>query len=216
MRKLHFSEREERLEAEQAKVLQYFVNYNATCSVLDVGCANIRRYSQQLLSVADLYVGLELEWKQLKGLSENNNYRNNASLINANAEKMPFLDSSFDVVVMNDMLAYCDKVMVLKEAARVLRPGGLAISLHNNSVGWSIYKMRYPEKPPILEWLHSLVVMGNTLVYRATGYRLFHTTFNSRYEIEGIMRKVGLDIEKSWSTRDVYHWYHVLGKKPLH
>lgn len=47
--------------------------------------------------------------------------------INADAEALPFANESFDLVVSNLALQWCDPDMVFAECRRVLRPGGLLI-----------------------------------------------------------------------------------------
>jgi SAM-dependent methyltransferase len=50
-----------------------------------------------------------------------------ATLEVAHAEKLPFEDASFDVVVAVGVLEYSDVTASLRELARVLRPGGRAV-----------------------------------------------------------------------------------------
>jgi len=157
------------------------------------------------------YIGLELSFSAIAGARKR--YGDDCALVNGNAERLPFADSSFDAVFLNDMLAYCDKPGVMSEVARVLRPGGRAVSLHNNSAGWSFYKLRYPEKPAVLEWLHSAVVLANTFVRRLTGWRPFHTTFNTRADLVEAVLDAGLSLDSVWSTRKAYRWWHFIARK---
>lgn len=68
-------------------------------------------------------------------------------------EKLPFPDSSFDVVVSAGSLSYGDVVLVMNELKRILRPGGVFIcvdSLNHNP----IYKLN--------RWVH--YVRGNRTI----------------------------------------------------
>lgn len=214
MKRLPFDQREARLAEEQRKVLDDYLDADARPVVLDIGCANFREYSLHLQSIAGHYIGLELDEYYVREIATKGQSSSvDVHLINASAERIPLADASVDLVVMNDMLAYCNKEDVVTEVARVLKSNGLAVSLHNNSIGWSLYKMVYTEKPILVEWLHSLLVIGNTFLYRLVGIRMFHTTFNTHHEIENLMRYRGLFIERSWATAEAYTWYHVVARK---
>lgn len=211
--RLPWADREAALAIEQASVLAR-LGAAGTFDILDVGCANGRAYSRDLRAFARHYVGFELSYPALVGARDR--LGTECQLVNGNAESLPFAADSFDVVFLNDMLAYCDKPQVLREASRVLRPGGVIVSLHNNSLGWSLYKMRHPEKPLLVEWSHSLVVIANSLLHRATGLRLFHTTFNTRADLVCAALDSGLAIDAVWWTRKVYRWWHFIARKPAH
>lgn len=68
-------------------------------------------------------------------------------LVRASAERLPFPDGSFDAVTATGALEYTDVPRALRELARVLRPGGLAIvSYPNSSALYALWKTRllYP------------------------------------------------------------------------
>lgn len=129
--------------------------------VLDIGCANIRPYSAHARTLAEEYVGLDLAMGELRDAAGRHPDAP-PMLIHGSAECLPFPDARFDLVLCNDMLAYTDKARVLAEIQRVLVPGGYLLSLYNNGIGWSLYKLRHPEKPWWVEWAHSLVVIVAT------------------------------------------------------
>jgi malonyl-CoA O-methyltransferase len=53
--------------------------------------------------------------------------RSRCRFVNADAEALPFADCSFDLVVSNLALQWCDPDAVFRECRRVLRPGGLLL-----------------------------------------------------------------------------------------
>lgn len=91
-------------------------------AVLDIGCGtganlaefppNVRRFGVDLVSEA-------LRFTQSRGT---------ADLAKGDAVSLPFADAQFDTALMLDVLyhaAVVDKVAALREARRVLRPGGV-------------------------------------------------------------------------------------------
>jgi malonyl-CoA O-methyltransferase len=54
-------------------------------------------------------------------------YLSRGRFINADAEALPFVDHSFDLVFSNLALQWCDPDAVFRECRRVLRPGGLLL-----------------------------------------------------------------------------------------
>jgi ubiquinone/menaquinone biosynthesis C-methylase UbiE len=77
--------------------------------VLDIGCAEIRPYSKELLIRSKNYTGLEINDNFLIKARQNIIGYNNATIYKMNAENLLFEDSSYDLIVCNDMLAYTDK-----------------------------------------------------------------------------------------------------------
>lgn len=57
-------------------------------------------------------------------------------LLEAEIEALPFPDASFDGFVATGVLEYADLESALREAGRVLRPGGLAVVSYPNPSAW--------------------------------------------------------------------------------
>lgn len=181
--------------------------------VLDIGCADLRAYSRHARDLAAEYIGLDLDLGELRAARDDAG--DPPALVNAGAERLPFPDARFDVVICNDMLAYTDKARVFGEIERVLVPGGHVLCLYNNSIGWSLYKLRYPEKPVLVEWAHSTLVIVSTLIRRATGWRLFHTSFNTLSELAGCGNSAGLETVRAWRSEIGFAKLNLVFRKPL-
>lgn len=71
----------------------------------------------------------------------------------ADAQQLPFVSEFADIVVLNGTLHHCDDMQqVLREAARIVRPGGLLITDHdlqqtmwcNNAIAHWLWNVRLP------------------------------------------------------------------------
>ena len=90
-------------------------------SVLDIGCgtgANLAELSPNLRRVGVDLVSEALQFTRCRGIT---------SVAQADAVSLPFADESFDAALMLDVLYHAgvrEKATALREARRVLRPGG--------------------------------------------------------------------------------------------
>jgi malonyl-CoA O-methyltransferase len=100
-------------------------------SVLDVGSgtgyvarALQRRYPRARLTAADLAHAMV---RQARARTRWRRWlmRSPGAFVCADLEQLPFADASFDLVVSNLTLQWCDPPTVFAECRRVLRPGGL-------------------------------------------------------------------------------------------
>lgn len=90
-----------------------------------------------------------------------------ARLLLARAEHLPFRDASFDGAVIKVVLPYTDERMVVREVARVLRPGAVwELTVHG--IG---YYLRSLLLSPLRPRIYAARTILNTLIYRATGAR---------------------------------------------
>jgi SAM-dependent methyltransferase len=102
---------------------------NLYCSVvspktLDVGCGT--GANMDLMRTFGPVTGLDLSTEALR----HSKSRGLDHLCQGNALRLPYADESFDVVLLMDVLyhrAVPDKVAPLKEALRVLKPGGILL-----------------------------------------------------------------------------------------
>jgi len=107
------------------------VNWGDDADVLDVGCGTGLYYDKLIERHPDIkYVGIDLVDMMLQGHS---GYGNKAMLMQSDAQKLPFPNESFDVVMANHMLYHVEDVEVaVSELARVLRPDGQLVIAANS------------------------------------------------------------------------------------
>lgn len=94
--------------------------------VLDVGCGG-GILADKFARAGAVVTGVDLSHASL--VSAGKHSRDSSleiDFVNAKGETIPFADSCFDIVVTSDFLEHAqDLDMVVRECARVLRPGGL-------------------------------------------------------------------------------------------
>jgi len=95
-------------------------------TVLDIGCGS-GFFSQGLTENAEVY-GIDISVGMLRHASQKKIHA-----FQAGAEKLPFFDASFDVVMCIGVLhCIADPEPVLKDAFRVLKKGGMAVFISTN------------------------------------------------------------------------------------
>ncbi|GAB2464525.1 hypothetical protein GCM10011375_35850 [Hymenobacter qilianensis] len=88
----------------------------------------------------------------------------------ADATNLPFISGFADYVVLNAALHHCeDMSVVLQEAARLVKPGGLLITDHDPQLSAWDYK-----------GLAKLLWNGRLIIYKLTGHG-FHKTNSQQY-----------------------------------
>jgi ubiquinone/menaquinone biosynthesis C-methylase UbiE len=112
--------------------------------ILDVGCGTGQ--SRQLYAAhAARYVGLDLSGEAVavaRGRFPDNEW------VAGDACALPFADQSFDVVAFSSVLHHIpDFTPALREAARVLRPGGHAFAFDPNLLHPAMALFRHPRSP---------------------------------------------------------------------
>lgn len=115
--------------------------------ILDVGCGtgqSLRIYRER----AGLYVGIDLSLGALRLAGAR---FGEASWMQADALRLPFRGSSFDVVAFSSVLHHIgdrrDRGTALAEARRVLSPGGWAFAFDPNLLHPAMLLFRHPRSP---------------------------------------------------------------------
>ena len=86
------------------------------------------------------------------------------------------------------MIAYTNKKRAIEEMLRILKKGGILISLFNNKIDYSIWKIFHrTSRGKLIEIIHSLTVILNTVFFKIFRIKFFHTTFNTETEIRVIL-----------------------------
>lgn len=96
--------------------------------ILDLGCGN--GYFSYLLSKLPIRLNITGIDNHVNAIEDAKMFvgERNAKFIIGNAERLPFAKNSFDKIVMSEIIEHVrDDVKVLKEASRVLKPGGILL-----------------------------------------------------------------------------------------
>jgi SAM-dependent methyltransferase len=112
----------------RARVLLEYLELDDGMDVLDCGCG-MGFYLMVMGQLRSLHLtGVDTDVERLEFAER---YGIRANLVDGDATALPFADSSFDRVLMSEVLEHVpDDAAALREAQRVLRPGGiLAISV---------------------------------------------------------------------------------------
>ncbi len=113
---------------EATKRLLNLCNINKGQRVLDIGCGTgytacllAKGYQANVVAV-DISPKI-LDWAKRRIKKEG--VADKVEVIVADAQKLPFEDSSFDVVIAESVLIFCDQQRVASEVYRVLKPKGI-------------------------------------------------------------------------------------------
>jgi len=160
--------------------------------VLDIGCGP----GEQLLILSQqgcLAVGLDLDRQSLAHCT-----KLGFPVIQARAEQVPIADASCDGILCKVVLPYTDEKQVIREIARLLKPGGRCQLIYHGAG----YYLRYLLRPP--SWKHRLYgfrALINTWVWvlvkkRLPGF-LGDTIYQSARRLNRYYRKDGLRLVDS-------------------
>ncbi|MGH9932733.1 MAG: class I SAM-dependent methyltransferase [Pyrinomonadaceae bacterium] len=172
--------------------------------VLDVGCGAGQELLPFVVDKKSLGIGVDLSPEV--GASGRTLYSQShpdarVSFANARAEALPFVSSSFDVVICRVALPYMNNAHALAEIARVTRGGGAVIlKLHH----WRYYWRKLVHSVLRLEALsaaHAARVLAAGTFYHLTGRQLKvlwlgNETFQTRWLIGRELGRVGLVIQR--------------------
>lgn len=126
------------------------MNVPAGAQVLDVGCGSgwsARLFAQQ--AKTGHVVGIDVSDEMVKVAREQSSQFSNLEFKVASAEDLPFPDNSFThAFSMESLYYYADIAKALGEIARVLRPGGLFVTVVD----------LYQENAPTHQWIETLKV----------------------------------------------------------
>ncbi len=186
--------------------------------LLSIGCGcgtNLFSFQTMCSSV----VGVELEptylqftpiWARLAGVPV-------PETVASGAEHMPFSSADFDVVVCLGALQYMNIPRALKEAGRVLKPGGLAIFTLSDLKGYvtelrtRVFTFRAPQ-----QFVREAAMFANMLVYPWTGrviVRSFDPVYPTVNRIRGWFSDAGLDLDDTLTVPFDHEYCYVARKR---
>jgi tRNA (uracil-5-)-methyltransferase TRM9 len=184
--------------------------------VLDLGCGNGRWYKVFKEKKVD-YFGLDNSEKLIEIAKEN---FPDAKFFVGDALSLPFQDDFFDKVYSIALLHHIPsedfRIKVLKEAKRVLKPGGILIL-----TCWRIHRLR--EILALLKYTLLKIIGRSKLDFKdffvpwgKKMLRYYH--FFTQRELENLVKKVGFEILESGvvkNKRGNRQNYYIISQKPL-
>ena len=132
--------------------------------ILDVGCGTGSGLKGTGVSSSDEIVGVEIQFQRLKKARLNLPTR---KFVQAQGEVLPFANEVFDVALYKFALPYMNLPLALKEACRVLTPGG-RIYLDLHCFRFTLYELTISFPKPKAT-LFRLWVMLNGVILHFTG-----------------------------------------------
>lgn len=119
---------------------------SAAGDVLDLGCG-AAIVADELADLPLRYVGLDYGGHHIAfAAAKQRDARLQASFVAGDAERLPFADACFDVVVWSEVIEHLMRPeLAVWEVARVLRPGGTLVLTTNNA---SELPLRFPFSDP--------------------------------------------------------------------
>lgn len=152
--------------------------------VVDVGCGT-GLSSVALKEIAREVVGLDrsLEMLALAERSERVRY------VIADALKLPFGDSEFDLITLSSAFHWLEREKFLREAGRVLRPGGWLVVYDNyfsalrDTAAYQVYRAKFPP-PRRADLIFAAEDSGNEGFHLA-GHEWYQNTIS--FSLEGLI-----------------------------
>ncbi|HWP48685.1 MAG TPA: class I SAM-dependent methyltransferase [Candidatus Limnocylindrales bacterium] len=110
----------------QGQETLFFAKEGAQVYAVDISCKSLRLIKN--ISVAHEMEDLTLpEGPRITQSEQRTVNHRHITLIQANAEQLPFKEETFDRIFAQTMLMHTDFLQVARESARILRPGGIAV-----------------------------------------------------------------------------------------
>jgi tRNA (uracil-5-)-methyltransferase TRM9 len=184
--------------------------------VLDLGCGNGRWYKIFKEKKVD-YFGIDNSEKLIEIAKEN---FPEAKFFVGDALNLPFQDDFFDKVYSIALLHHIPsedfRIRVLKEAKRVLKPGGILIL-----TCWRIHRLK--EILALLKYTFLKIIGKSKLDFKdiflpwgKKTFRYYHCFL--KRELENLVKKVGFEILESGvvkNKRGNRQNYYIISQKPL-
>lgn len=165
---------------------------NSTTRWLDAGCGHqsfadkLEAQEQKMASGSRLAVGCDLGFGALQ------NHRSLNRLVCCSLDELPFADSSFNLVTLNNVVEHLEKPeVVFREFRRILQPGGTIVIHTPNMKSWFIRLARLGKrllpKRVVLRFIRFLEFREPEDVF-PTHYRA-----NTPKQLSGMLRNAGFE-----------------------
>lgn len=152
--------------------------------ILDAGCG-YGRVAEQLLSKGSQVVGVDISGKMISYCNRKSQGGFAGAI--ADIETLPFCDSSFSKIVCVGVLVHVESPQqVIREFARVLRPGGVFVTVNNNLL-LLYYSLFHSLRFFVADWARRL--LGRRKRRSIMRYR-------SPFWYANLVRKAGFQVEE--------------------
>lgn len=112
------------------KLWMHLISLQPTDRVLEVGCGTGRTLLELQRRFGCSVTGVDIRKSMIqKARRRAKEMKQTARFETADAESLPFRDSEFDFVVSESVHVFCNPALSLKEAHRVLSPGGKMVNV---------------------------------------------------------------------------------------
>lgn len=141
-------------------------------TVLDLGCGPGQHLYGWGVTASDTIVGIDIDKSSLAIAKTRFCDR---AYFQARAECLPFKNDSFDRVIASVSLPYTNIPQALREAHRILAPGGcLSLTFHPPS--FTVEELLHDALPKALPTLFRLYVLANGIAFHLSGktFRFFN------------------------------------------
>jgi ubiquinone/menaquinone biosynthesis C-methylase UbiE len=117
--------------------------------------------------------------QRIPGSQQGTSSNSRITLIQANAEQLPFKEETFDRIFAQTMLMHTDFIQVARESARILRPGGIAVfmePLRLNPLLYVYRKFRSTFKSTFPQYINLKDIERMGSFFKTSFHREFYLT----------------------------------------
>jgi SAM-dependent methyltransferase len=185
--------------AEERLPLYLQVGLKDTHLVLDVGCGSglVTRDIARLTK--GIVVGMDGSAYLLAVARQILNSHQNTTLCRGDAQKIPFPDSTFDLVTCNLLLMWADDPQeVVREMARVVKPNGKVLASLEPDYGG---KLHWPENPRVDP------LFAGEAILKKGGDPHIGRKLRSLFVTAGLQTTIGIGNNRIWSCEEDKQYY---------